>query len=233
MSFILDALKKLEQNTKSSRPQKRLYISNRSGQGVSFVKNRFVRFFLSCGLVSIVAVSLIRFLSLEKNSNLSFQADSKLVVANSRADLIDFDPSKRLLIANKSKLVSQTKQFKELPTETGTPDEHLTDIENDDEQGREDNFERSAELTDSPTNEENQDKDEGDVLDIRRALPVRSKESLNLVLQGTSAIEGRAVAVISEQRVFEGDRIDGALVLRIMEREVELEYKGELFRLQL
>ena len=209
MSFILDALKKLEQNTKSSRPQKRLYISNRSGQGMSFVKNRFVRIFLSCGLVSIVAVSLIRFLSLEKNSNLSFQADSKLVVANSRADLIDLDPSKRLLIANKSKLVSQTKQFKELPTETGAPNEHLTDIENDDEQRREDNFERSAELTDSPTNE-NQDKDEGDVLDIRSALPVRSKESLNLVLQGTSAIEGRAVAVISERRVFEGDRIDGA-----------------------
>ena len=232
MSFILDALKKLEQNTKSSRSRKRLYISNRSGQGVSLVRNRFVIILLGCGVVSIGAVSVIRFQSSEKNSDLSFQVDSKLAAANNRADLIGADPSKRLLIAKESKLVSQAKQFKESPTETDTLNEHLADIGSHDKQRRESNFEQPTELTDSPTNE-NQDIDEGDVLGIRSAPPVRSKKSLNLVLQGTSAIDGRAVAVISERRVFEGDRIDGALVLRIMEREVELEYKGELFRLQL
>lgn len=232
MSFILDALKKLEQNTKSSRSQKRLYISNRSGQGVSLVRNRFVIILLGCGVVFIGAVSLMRFHSPEKNSDLSFKVDSKLVAANNRADLIGVNPSKRLLIANKSKLVSQAQQFKGSPTDTDAMNEHLTDMESHDKQRSESNFEQSTELTDSPTNE-NQDIDEGDVLDIRSAPPVRSKKSLSLVLQGTSAIEGRAVAVISERRVFEGDRIDGALVLRIMEREVELEYKGELFRLQL
>lgn len=55
----------------------------------------------------------------------------------------------------------------------------------------------------------------------------------NLVLQGTSVIGDAAVAVISDQRVFEGDRVEGALVLRIGEREVELEIDGRRFTLRL
>jgi hypothetical protein len=54
-----------------------------------------------------------------------------------------------------------------------------------------------------------------------------------LVLQGTSVIGGNAVAVISDQRVFEGDRVEGALVVRIGEREVELEVDGKRFKLRL
>ncbi len=54
-----------------------------------------------------------------------------------------------------------------------------------------------------------------------------------LVLQGTSVIGNDAVAVISDQRVFEGDRIEGALVIRIGEREVELELDGRRFTLRL
>ncbi len=54
-----------------------------------------------------------------------------------------------------------------------------------------------------------------------------------LVLQGTSVIGDDAVAVISDQRVFEGDRIEGALVIRIGEREVELELDGRRFTLRL
>ncbi len=54
-----------------------------------------------------------------------------------------------------------------------------------------------------------------------------------LVLQGTSVIGNDAVAVISDQRVFEGDRIEGALVIRIGEREVELELEGLRFTLRL
>ena len=55
----------------------------------------------------------------------------------------------------------------------------------------------------------------------------------DLVLQGTSVIGNNAVAVISDQRVFEGDRIEGALVIRIGEREVELELDGRRFTLRL
>ena len=55
----------------------------------------------------------------------------------------------------------------------------------------------------------------------------------NLVLQGTSVIGNNAVAVISDERVFEGDRIQGALVIRIDEREVELELDGRRFTLRL
>lgn len=54
-----------------------------------------------------------------------------------------------------------------------------------------------------------------------------------LVLQGTSVIGDDAVAVISDQRVFEGDRVGGALVIRIGEREVELEIDGRRFTLRL
>ena len=55
----------------------------------------------------------------------------------------------------------------------------------------------------------------------------------DLVLQGTSVIGNDAVAVISDERVFEGDRIQGALVIRIGEREVELELDGRRFTLHL
>ena len=55
----------------------------------------------------------------------------------------------------------------------------------------------------------------------------------DLVLQGTSVIGNDAVAVISDERVFEGDRIQGALVIRIGEREVELELDGRRFTLRL
>lgn len=55
----------------------------------------------------------------------------------------------------------------------------------------------------------------------------------SLELQGTSVIDGNPVAVISDQRVFEGDLIEGARVLRIGEREVELELEGKRFVLRL
>lgn len=55
----------------------------------------------------------------------------------------------------------------------------------------------------------------------------------SLVLQGTSVIDGNPVAVISDQRVFEGDLIEGARVLRIGDREVELELEGKRFVLRL
>jgi hypothetical protein len=55
----------------------------------------------------------------------------------------------------------------------------------------------------------------------------------SLVLQGTSVIDGNPVAVISDKRVFEGDLIEGARVVRIGEREVELELEGKRFVLRL
>jgi hypothetical protein len=54
-----------------------------------------------------------------------------------------------------------------------------------------------------------------------------------LVLQGTSFINGIAVAVISDRRVFEGDTIEGAVVIRIDERSVELEFEGHRFTISL
>lgn len=60
-----------------------------------------------------------------------------------------------------------------------------------------------------------------------------SPEPPRLVLQGTSILDGKPVAVISDRRVFEGDLIEGALVIRIEERSVELEFEGERFTLTL
>lgn len=54
-----------------------------------------------------------------------------------------------------------------------------------------------------------------------------------LALQGTSVIDGSPVAVINGQRVFEGDVIEGARVVRIDERAVELELDGQHFTLKL
>lgn len=52
-------------------------------------------------------------------------------------------------------------------------------------------------------------------------------------LQGTSVIDGKSVAVVNDTRVFEGDWIDGARVLRISEREVELDHQGKRLTLTL
>ncbi len=54
-----------------------------------------------------------------------------------------------------------------------------------------------------------------------------------LVLQGTSVLDGKPVAVVNEQRVFEGDIVDGVRILRIMERAVELEFQGYRFTIQI
>jgi hypothetical protein len=53
------------------------------------------------------------------------------------------------------------------------------------------------------------------------------------VLQGTSVIDGAPVAVINDQRVFEGDSVEGARVVGIEERAVELELEGIRFRIRL
>jgi len=52
-----------------------------------------------------------------------------------------------------------------------------------------------------------------------------------LVLQGTSVVEGQPVAVVNYQRLFEGDFIEGARVIRISDSLVELEFKGKRFKL--
>ena len=54
-----------------------------------------------------------------------------------------------------------------------------------------------------------------------------------LVLQGTSVIDGEPVAVINDQRVFEGDHVEGARVMGIEERAVELELEGLRFTIRL
>jgi hypothetical protein len=54
-----------------------------------------------------------------------------------------------------------------------------------------------------------------------------------LVLQGTSVIDGKPVAVVNYQRVFEGDFIEGARVIKILDRAVELEFEGNRFTIRL
>lgn len=54
-----------------------------------------------------------------------------------------------------------------------------------------------------------------------------------LELQGTSVIDGKPVAVVNYQRLFEGDFIEGARVVKILDRAVELEFEGTRFTLRL
>ncbi len=61
--------------------------------------------------------------------------------------------------------------------------------------------------------------------------PEAEPELPELVLQGTSVLSGKPVAVVSDRRVFEGDTIEGAVVVRIEERLVELEFEGRRFTL--
>jgi hypothetical protein len=67
-------------------------------------------------------------------------------------------------------------------------------------------------------------------LDAPASEPEAS-EIPQLVLQGTSVLAGKSVAVVSDRRVFVGDYIEGALVVRIEERLVELEFGGRRFTL--
>jgi hypothetical protein len=68
---------------------------------------------------------------------------------------------------------------------------------------------------------------------VEAAEPPPPPERPRLVLQGTSVLDGKPVAVVSDRRVFEGDIIEGAVVIRILERSVELEFEGQRFSLTL
>ena len=54
----------------------------------------------------------------------------------------------------------------------------------------------------------------------------------NLVLQGTATVEDRHVAIVNYQRVFEGDIIEGARVVKILDRAIELEFSGRRYTLR-
>lgn len=54
-----------------------------------------------------------------------------------------------------------------------------------------------------------------------------------LVLHGTSVVDGKPVAVINYQRLFVGDTIEGARVISITDRAVELELNGRRFTIRL
>ncbi len=51
-------------------------------------------------------------------------------------------------------------------------------------------------------------------------------------LEGTSVVEGKPAAIINGTRVFEGQAIDEARVLRIQEGSVQLEYRGRVITLR-
>ena len=53
-----------------------------------------------------------------------------------------------------------------------------------------------------------------------------------LVLQGTALLEDRPVAVVNYQRVFEGDIIEGARVIKILDRAIEVEFMGKRYTLR-
>ncbi len=67
-------------------------------------------------------------------------------------------------------------------------------------------------------------------LDESAELPDEFPE---LVLHGTSVVDGKAVAVINYQRLFVGDTIEGARVINISDRAVELELDGRRFTIRL
>jgi hypothetical protein len=50
-----------------------------------------------------------------------------------------------------------------------------------------------------------------------------------LSLEAVSVIEGKPVAVINKRRLVPGEMIAGARVIRILEDQVELEYRGRRF----
>jgi hypothetical protein len=77
-----------------------------------------------------------------------------------------------------------------------------------------------AELAVEPANEET----DAPASDIPEGLP-------KLVLQGTSVVDGKPIAVVNYQRLFEGDTIEGATVIRITDRSVQLEFEGKTFTL--
>jgi hypothetical protein len=54
-----------------------------------------------------------------------------------------------------------------------------------------------------------------------------------LVLHGTSVVDGKPIAVINYQRLFVGDTIEGARVISITDRAVELEIDGRRFTIRL
>jgi hypothetical protein len=64
------------------------------------------------------------------------------------------------------------------------------------------------------------------------ASPAAPEEPPSLRLEGISAADGKPVAVINGSRVFEGDSVDGARVVRIVPDSVVLDFGGRRITLR-
>jgi hypothetical protein len=220
MSFILDALKKIEQDKRRSDGAQ---IESIAVSRARFGRPQHLWSMLGIALVSAVVTAIaVAFLLNDNNDNNNPQApeaaaplppklESPIIVATTDLPLESRTPAPEPEPEPEPEKQPDPPTI-EAPPNTSQPIRLV---------GRERVLLDALHIEDSTDTPDNDDPE---------PLP---SDFPNLVLQGTSIIGRNAVAVISDQRVFEGDRIEGALVIKIGEREVELELDGRRFTLRL
>jgi hypothetical protein len=242
MSFILDALKKLErqkqQENASGDGETVMEGGRRWGEGkrpIEVGKSVVIIAFLA---LAIAGFALYRSLSVEKPvppaatvSRTPPPEPSAKVPTPTTRPVAPMEEPERDVDDPAASTETQPVEETELPTEEepASPEPVPEDVVETvppvrlvgrtDVEEPPDESENPAELTRSES--------DGDAAaEVPESLP-------ELVLQGTSVVDGRPVAVINYQRLYEGDTIEGARVLKISDRVVELEYEGRRFTIKL
>jgi hypothetical protein len=237
MSFILDALKKLERQKQKDR--------DASGEGAIIMEGgrRWgeTRRRLSVGWGGItlaVAALIVATVALYQSRSVEAPAptDSEPVELSTQAETgeVDSPPSASLPTAVRDELGSEDRtpdrvlvppeQAQTVPLEETEPEESEPSPEEEIETGP------PVRLVGSGTTDSTRPEPGEPSEDVSREIPEGLPE---LVLQGTSVVDGKPIAVINYQRLFEGDVIEGARIVEIGDRVVELEFQGKRFVIEL
>jgi hypothetical protein len=226
MSFILDALKKLERQKQTE--------DGGSGGGTSVIKggrrwgDRRRRFDFGLGsaivaLTALILAGLALYQSLGPKTQTPVQEAETAPVDPARLPAIGRsveEPSEPPLVEEPSP--QHVAQKASEPEPIGQQDLDETDSVPEEEPETVHPVRLVGRAPEGPTDPGPESESEELSEEIPEGLP-------ELVLQGTSVIEGKPVAVVNYQRLFEGDTIEGARVARISDRVVELEFEGKRF----
>ena len=227
MSFILDALKKIEEDKRRGEAHQRTDVL-----AVGHSRGSSSRFVVAMVAIALASAALTATLLLTRPTSLvdsTVTGDSPGPLAKEAAAA---EPPPSVPVTSSPLARPQKKTSPPAPSPAPSPAPVATDADPEPAAAFRLVGKDSPRLYRgySPASEVADDGAPGESIGDEEPLPGHFPK---LVLQGTSVIDGEPVEVINDQRVFEGDHVEGARVMGIEERAVELELEGLRFTIRL
>lgn len=246
MSFILDALRKVEAERKRSSSGEESRIAIEGGREWAQPRSVFVLTLATVALLALVAIGLATYDLIRTRSSPPRATATVDLRAADPAPAASFAPPPAPRSPATSAVVSAPAPVTPPPSAAPAALEGQPEVEPDVEPappvrlvGAGSDVSRAAASPPAPVDVvEETPPAEAPAADPSSSAepPPRAEASLSplpdLVLQGTALVEDRAVAIVNFQKVFEGDIISGARVMKILDRAIELEYLGKRYTLR-